>query len=155
MSGATGLAFLQSTGYQIRQTSIGGLWIDMTPAAIFSPGKSTGSNGQSLHYRTTAVTGSIRFMIPLHVRASVFGRFGGGVGGFNKPELMDGPFPSPYLLQKLELHGLLDLGGGVNLRLNTHLSIRGELRDFITRRGLGGVAGRHHVVPLLGVALHF
>jgi hypothetical protein len=30
-----------------------------------------------------------------------------------------------------------------------------EVRDSVTGKGLGGAAGRHHVLPFFGVALHF
>ena len=92
-------------------------------------------------------------MLPLHARFSLYGRLGGGVGSFTHTDLVDGAFP--YIRTNSTWRGLADLGGGVNFRLNTRLSLRGELRDFITSPGLSGVSGRHHVVPMLGIAMHF
>jgi hypothetical protein len=41
------------------------------------------------------------------------------------------------------------------LRLSRSFSVRAEFRDYVTGRGLSGIAGRHHPVPLAGIALHF
>jgi hypothetical protein len=35
------------------------------------------------------------------------------------------------------------------------LSLRGEIRDFVTGSGLGGVNGRHHPIIGFGMAAHF
>lgn len=52
-------------------------------------------------------------------------------------------------------HGLAVLGGGIDVRLTRRISIRGEVRDLVTGAGLSGAKGRHHVLPLFGVALPF
>ena len=52
-------------------------------------------------------------------------------------------------------HGVFQFGGGVDLRLTERISIRGEVRDFVTGSGLSGSNGPHHLVPLMGLAMHF
>jgi hypothetical protein len=46
-------------------------------------------------------------------------------------------------------------GGGIDLRLTRLLSLRADVRDFVTQAGLGGVAGRNHAIVQLGFAFHF
>ncbi len=46
-------------------------------------------------------------------------------------------------------------GGGVDFRLTRLLSVRGDVRDFVTRKGLGGVTGRNHGIFQAGIAFHF
>jgi hypothetical protein len=39
--------------------------------------------------------------------------------------------------------------------LACHRHIRVDARDYVTGRGLGGVVGRNHFLPMLGLALHY
>ena len=52
-------------------------------------------------------------------------------------------------------HGVFAFGGGADVRLSPHFSLRVEVRDLVTGKDLSGAAGRHHVLPLFGVAFHF
>lgn len=47
-----------------------------------------------------------------------------------------------------------DLGGGVDFRLTRLLSLRAEVRDFVSGR-TGGLARRNNVAYQFGFALHF
>ena len=49
----------------------------------------------------------------------------------------------------------VEFGGGLDFRLTRLVSLRGEVRDFVSGRGLGGVAGRHHPIYGFGVGLHW
>ncbi len=51
-------------------------------------------------------------------------------------------------------HGVFGFGGGADVRLTRWFSLRMEVRDFVTGKGLGGAGGRHHVLPAIGVAFH-
>jgi opacity protein-like surface antigen len=46
-------------------------------------------------------------------------------------------------------------GGGIDFRLTRLLSLRGDLRDFVTGAGLGEVTGRNHAILQAGIAFHF
>jgi len=75
---------------------------------------------------------------------------GGGVGVFRTPS------PGAFgVSSRGTTHGVFQFGGGADLRLTRLLSLRAEVRDVVTGRQFGGVAGRHHPVPLFGVAMHF
>ena len=50
---------------------------------------------------------------------------------------------------------VFDFGGGADVRLSRPFSLRVEVRDFVGGKGLSGVDGRHHVIALGGIALHF
>jgi hypothetical protein len=46
-------------------------------------------------------------------------------------------------------------GGGLDVRLSRLMSLRGEVRDFITERGLDGMDGINHVVFGFGIGFHW
>ena len=51
-------------------------------------------------------------------------------------------------------HGVADFGGGVDLRLVKSVSLRSEVRDYVTAAGLDGAPGRQHLLPLIGLAFY-
>jgi hypothetical protein len=76
-----------------------------------------------------------------------------GVASFNVPQIAQQPFPQASSTSTT--HGIFDFGGGVDMRLNRQISIRGEVRDYVTGEGLGGISGRNHRVVSGGLAFHF
>jgi hypothetical protein len=46
-------------------------------------------------------------------------------------------------------------GGGLDFRLTRLVSLRFDIRDFVTRARLGGSNGHHHGIFGFGVAFHF
>jgi hypothetical protein len=101
----------------------------------------------------SAHTLGIRLMAPLQSRISAYGSLGGGVGGFEYPTVL--PTAPPVLSQTLTYHGVVEFGGGLDIRLWRRFSLRGEVRDFVTGQGLSGVPGRNHVLEAIGVGFHF
>lgn len=95
----------------------------------------------------------LRLMVPVAARLSFFGVAGGGDGEFHYAWLLEGS--TPYLLSHSTTHGVFEWGGGVDVRLSKRVSIRGEVRDFVSGQGLSGSNGVHHVVTMVGVAFHF
>jgi hypothetical protein len=86
-------------------------------------------------------------------RISLFGALGAGYGGFTTPTLTsDNP---PDLKTNDVNHLVIGAGGGLDIRLVRILSLRVDVRDFVTGRDLSGVPGRNHVLPMVGVAFHF
>jgi opacity protein-like surface antigen len=139
-------------GYQVARTSVASVWLDIAPT--FAVGRITkASIPGSVNNDFTSLTAGLRFMIPLQSRLSAYGTLGGGGGSFNYPAMGGGATPS--VLSNSTNHGVFQVGGGLDLRLTERISIRGEVRDFVTGRGLSGSNGPHHVVPLMGVAFHF
>jgi hypothetical protein len=46
-------------------------------------------------------------------------------------------------------------GGAIDERISRLVSFRGDVRDFVTKAGLGGVTCRNHVTFQPGIAFHF
>ncbi|MBZ5499938.1 MAG: hypothetical protein LAP85_26370 [Acidobacteriia bacterium] len=150
---ATGLVFQYSSSYQIHSTKAGDLYVELPFTFVF-PGKSvaSGASGSS-HFMTHYLAPGVRFKIPLSDRVSFYGLFGGGYGSFRRYELVSDP--TTRLHTHVTLRGVFDFGGGVDFRLSRLFSLRGEVRDFIGGSGLSGTPGRHHLVSIGGLALHF
>jgi len=149
---STGYAAGVGYGYQLVRSSAASLWLDIA-LPITAPGKIHGASVPgSIDDTTRFFTAGARFMAPLNPRVSIYAVTGGGLGGFHYPLVTGGA--SPTVKSTLTVHGVFDFGGGVDVRLTRHFSIRGEVRDFVTGSGLSGVEGRNHVVPLMGLVFH-
>lgn len=152
VEGTTGYSSATGYGYQIARTRAGSVWIDFSPVFVL-PGLSGATIGGRVYSGFSSFTLGLRFMVPIHARIAIFGTVAGGGGRFNYPVVIGGA--EPRVTSNSTVHGIFQFGGGVDFRLVKRLSIRGELRDFVTGSGLSGSTGPHHVVPLIGVAFHF
>jgi len=153
LSGSTGYSELINYSYQVIRSSAGNLWIEFYPTTFFNPGKSSASITGSVNFSSFAATPGVRYMVPVQSRVSLYGVTGAGFGEFEYAVVAVSN--SPYVKVNSTWHGVFDFGGGIDIRLSQRWSVRSECRDFVTGRGLNGVPGRHHLVPLLGVAVHF
>lgn len=138
-------------GYQVARTSVASIWLDIAPT--FAVGTAAASIPGSVNTGFASLAVGPRFMIPLQSRISIYGTLGGGWGSFSYPTI--GGQSAPSASSKSVVHGIFLAGGGADLRLTERFSIRGELRNIVTGRGLAGSNGPHHLVPLMGVAAHF
>jgi hypothetical protein len=139
-------------GYQVARTSDASIWIDFAPTFVLH-GVTTASIPGSVNFDFMSYVAALRFMLPLQSRLSAYGTLGGGAGNFAYPAMSVGPTAS--VTSNYTSHGVFQFSGGIDLRLTERFSIRGEVRDIVTGRGLSGSTGPHHVVPLIGVAFHF
>ena len=98
-------------------------------------------------------TPGIRFRIVPQSRVSPFVVTGAGVGSFGKAEVYAGSGFGVSVGRAAS--PVLGFGGGVDFRLTRLLSLRGEVRDFVSRAGMGGTEGRHHPVFVAGLGFHF
>jgi hypothetical protein len=144
--------FSHVIGYQVARPSGFGLWIELAPD-YHAGGKAYGSIPGSASSAIDVHTLGLRLMVPLQSRISAYAAAGGGGGTFRYPTILPGS--SPFILSRGTLRGVFDFGAGVDIRLSKRFSIRGDVRDFVTGRGLSGVSGTNHLLPLLGVAFHF
>jgi len=103
----------------------------------------------------TLFTPGVRFKLPIQSRLSLYGVAGGGIGSFGKDETDVNRRAGVFIGTSRTEHGVFDVGGGMDFRLTKLLSLRGEARDFITGRNLGGESGRNHPVYEFGLAFHF
>lgn len=136
-------------GYQFWQAAGGSVWLDI-PITFGFPGTPTTSVPSSSSNSSMTIAPGLRFMAPFSERLSGYAVAGGGIGRYNY---------SPVLESRLGFrtttHGLFDIGAGLDFRLTRRISIRGEIRDFVTGRGLSGIPGRNHIVIPFGVTLHY
>jgi hypothetical protein len=139
-------------GYQVARTSVASVWIDFAPTFVLH-----GITGASIpgvvNNDFMSYVAALRFMLPIQSRISVFGALGGGGGTFDYPAISG--LTTPSATSHSTSHGVFQASGGLDLRLTERFSIRGEVRDIVTGSGLSGSTGPHHVVPLIGVAVHF
>jgi len=148
-------AFASSTGYgyQLARASAASIWLDLSIGTFVlgSSGKASipGPVSRSLQ----AYAAAARFVFPLQSRVSAHAVAGGGGGGFAYNPIEGGA--NPYLGFQSTCHGVVLTGAGIDIRLTERFSVRGELRDLVTGKGLSGSAGRNHLLPLFGVAAHF
>jgi hypothetical protein len=118
---------------------------------IANPGSVGGSGGKvSVSTSFNTFTAGLRLMVPLESRVTFFPVAGGGIGSFLTPSP-----GSSSVSSRGTTHGVFQFGGGVDLRVTRLFSLRAEVRDVVTGRQLSGASGRHHPVPLFGVAMHF
>ena len=139
-------------GYQVARASAASLWIDYS--MVFpDPGLKANVPVSSSGKSGFAATLGLRFMVPVNSRLSFYAVSGGGVGSFWYPAVTGAANPSVFT--NSTTHGVFVFGGGADVRLLRWFSLRMEVRDLVTGKELSGAAGRHHVLPLFGVAFHF
>jgi hypothetical protein len=98
-------------------------------------------------------TPGVRLQVPMGSRVAFYAVGGVGLGIFNYDQAS---VSSGVKVQTLtNYHGVVDFGGGADFRLTRLLSLRGEVRDFVTGKGLGGAPGRNQVLADFGVVFHF
>ncbi len=149
--------------FRATRLSSGSLWIEF-PWTSASPKQTASLPPGTVNRTIQMMTPGLRFMFPLdrhkwsikhfeiYSGLSLYGAAGGGLGFFDYPVLQTAPQPAIFL--NSTTHGIFDCGGGLELRIARVEGIRLELRDMVTGRGLGAVAGRNHLVPSLELVLH-
>jgi opacity protein-like surface antigen len=152
VNGGTGFSTYVGFAFQVARKSAVSLWVDPFPLIIDTAQQTTSvpdaPSLQSLLFAPCA-----RLMVPVQSRISLFATGGGGFGHFENYALMsDNP---PQLKTYVNYHGLFEAGAGIDVRVARHISIRVDARDFVTGRDLGGVNGRNHILPAVGVAFHY
>jgi opacity protein-like surface antigen len=144
-------SFQSDFAHTIHSYSFGDLWYEFP--STYASRDSASVGGASNSYSEYFVTPGVRLHVPVGSRVSFYGAAGGGYGNFNTT--LEYVSPGAVSQHNSNWHGAFDFGGGVDFRLTRLLSLRGEIRDFVTGRGLGGVDGRNHLLTLFGVAVHF
>lgn len=152
--GSTGATLELGYGYQIVRKSAASLWVELF--SMFGGGGHAVAPGIAGTFSSgwgAWVLPGLRFMVPLQSRVSLYAASGGGVGFFDTPTIQQQPFPQAS--SNTTYHGVFDFGGGVDIRLNRLVSIRGEVRDYVSATRLGGVNGRNRLQLSAGLAMHF
>ena len=153
VNGRTALGTAVGYGYQLTRMSAASIWFDFSIGTNVTNGITHASIQGSVNNDIMAYTAGARLMLPLQSRVSGYGSLAGGGGTFQYAVINNGS--NPYVSSNSTAHGVLVIGGGIDVRLTRRISIRGEVRDLVTGTGLSGASGRHHVLPLFGIAFHF
>jgi hypothetical protein len=154
ISTSAAAAFESAFGHQLRRTKAGDLWFDLTFDYIFRSDATVNGGAAHVVNGITIVAPGLRYQLPgLPPRLGLFGVAGFGIGGFGYNAAVAGA--GQYAVRTgFSVHGVGELGAGLDIRLPRLLSLRAEVRDFITSRGQGGVDGRSRIVVLGGIAFH-
>jgi hypothetical protein len=140
---------------QLKETPAGRLYLELpfliggNPLARIDSGGIYGSSGSTIYF-----TPGVRWNLPLHSRVSLYAATGVGVAGFfgNRATVV-GKQVTASSGSTASFAGAL--GGGFDVRLSRLISLRGEVRDFISRKGVNGIDGRHDVIFGAGVGFHW
>jgi len=153
LTGSSGLSSQFNYGYQVARFSAASLLLDIS--LLFPGGSAWKANVpvSASGRGGMAITSGLRLMIPVNSRLSFYGVSNGGVGFFSSPVVTGGA--SPSVSGNDSTHGVFVFGGGADVRLGRSISLRAEVRDLVTAKGMEGAPGRHRVLPLFGVAFHF
>ena len=137
--------------YSIHSYSFADLWIEWPfTTVVYGTAYLNGVSAPSLS--ATFNGPGVHLHVPVGKRVSFYGAMGGGYGKFEYYGAAD---PQGRIDTGTTYHGAFDYGGGADLRLTRLLGLRGDVRDYVTGRGLGWVSGRNHVLLGFGVAFHF
>jgi opacity protein-like surface antigen len=114
------------------------------------------SNVASYVKASLFLTPGVRWRFTPQRRVSFYAAAGAGVGNFGSylSYVGSGPGLSESVTGNTT-SAAFDWGGGIDFRLTRLLSLRAEGRDFVTRAGLGGFAGRNHAFFMAGIGFHF
>ena len=138
-------------GYQMARLSSTSLWLDIDQL-FGSPGNLQANVSGTGRSTWQAFTAGVRLMAPIGKRLSPYAVTGVGGGLFHAVAVH--PDAATVVSTYRTYHGVFDFGGGVDFRLLRWFSLRGEVKDLVTGDQLSGAAGRHHLMPLAGIAFH-
>lgn len=124
--------------------------VRVSGTAVVSAGRavSAGSAGPDVFF-----TPGVRLKISPESRVSFYGAAGFGIASFGATSAIVSP--ATVVAGSRQNSPAAGFGGGVDVRLTRLLSLRGDVRDFVTRAGLGEVSGRNHGIFQVGFAFHF
>ena len=144
--------FQSSFGHTVHSFSFADLWLEFPVTTAVRESDTVGGGISTIDYNESFVTPGVRMNFPVRPRFSVYAAMGGGYANF---EAYQNNSDGGRNRIQYTYHGVFEFGGGADFRLTRLLSLRADLRDFVTGRGLGGVDGRNHVLASFGVAGHF
>jgi hypothetical protein len=99
-------------------------------------------------------TPGVRFNVTLHPRTSFYVAGGLGVASFGEDRSLVGN----GIISSSDVWNTsfaAAFGGGLDFRLTRLISLRGEVRDFVSRKGIGLTDGRNHPVFGFGIGFHW
>jgi hypothetical protein len=157
VSGSVTPSFQINYAWQVRQRAVD-LYVELplvipvrvSGTVVSGPGGATvaSNSGPDLFF-----TPGLRLKFSPESRVSFYGAAGFGIASFAGAQIVASP--STVVAGGRRNSPALGFGGGLDLRLTRLLSLRGDVRDFVTEAGLGDVSGRNHGIFQVGIAFHF
>jgi len=140
--------------WQFLDTRAGGLYVEF-PVVLNSSGTRVTvlslPSGNTITGNQTAAsaffTPGVRYRFRLRPRVALYGTAGLGVGWTT--------VVTPANVTRRNETGAFDFAGGADFRLTRLLSIRGEVRNFVTRPRFGDEPGRVLTLYQIGLGFHF
>jgi hypothetical protein len=153
-SGTGGVSYQISYAWQFFGTKNADLHLEIPVCGFAGPSSSTisGTNISASVGGAIFLTPGVRYKLNLSPRVGLYGVAGFGVGWFPTEQASIGPGVST--VTNVSTHPVFELGGGVDFRMTRLLSLRGEVRDFVSQAGLA-VGGRNHTLFQGGIGFHF
>ena len=141
--------------FQVRDTSPGRLYVELPlllgghASTSIIPGSIASSGGGKMFF-----TPGVRWNILPHSRVSFYAAAGAGVAVYAEGMSVVG-MGGVSASNGWTVAPAAAFGGGVDFRLTRLVSLRTEARDFVSRKGLGGVQGYNHPIYGFGLGFHW
>ena len=103
---------------------------------------------------TIFFTPGIRGNLPIHSRVSLYGAAGAGLAGGHRNDV-SASAGQVITFNRYTVGLAGSIGGGLDLRLSRLMSLRGEVRDFLSGTGFNGTTGHHYAIFGFGVGFHW
>src|SRR5262245_26757184 len=139
--------------FQWRTSRLGAFYIELPLAGVNNSSDVVGAAIISANDGIFFFTPGVRLKSWLGARVSPYVSVGGGMAVSTRNRDIVGT--SIISNHSSKLHPAFAAGGGVDFRMSRLLSLRGEVRDYVTAPRLGGVSGRNHVLAQMGIGFHF
>ena len=154
---STGIAFQATYARLLKQTERVGIYFEVPFVASPLQDVSSANTAVPLNYASLFVTPGVKFKFRPQQKVSPFFAVGGGFARFDESEDLVTNLPNPG--PRGTSTGVLQFGGGFDVKVFSRISLRGEVRDFYSGRPQFNVSTesdrQHNVVFSGGFVVHF
>jgi hypothetical protein len=152
VSGSRSTTFEVNYARQFLSTKAGDLYVEFPIFVGANQALDLGNNVSVFGRNIIFFTPGVRYRISLQRRLSLYGALGVGVATFGIATVLA---TNEAIVPSRTTTGAADVGAGLDFRLTRLLSLRTEIRDYVTSPRRGGFSGRNHLVYQWGVSFHF
>jgi len=151
-SGSVGASGQINYAWQVLQRKVD-LYVEL-PLVLTGSSSGTVTTSSTISSTGTDIffTPGARLKISPQSRVSFYGALGGGIGSVSATQTTTGA--TLTVISERRTTPALDFGGGGDFRLTRLLSLRLDVRDFVSR-AVPPSDGRNRWMALVGIAFHF